>query len=87
MIETKLNEAARPNDVVNFPILAESIKGEYCSGNFIILFIADNKGMVIHDPDDVHGVGHFANDFVTIYDHKLWRILPNGSDVVLTQNL
>jgi len=87
MIETKLNEAARPNDEISFPILAESIKGEYCSGNFVVLFTKERAGMVVHDPEAIHGIGHYANNFVSIYDISLWRILPHNSEVILTQNL
>ena len=43
--------------------------------------------MVVHDPEAIHGIGHYANNFVSIYDISLWRILPHNSEVILTQNL
>lgn len=52
-----------------YPFLAEY------HGSFIVLFVENNSGMVIHSDGKFHSVGTYSDSWTISNEDKQWKIL------------
>lgn len=62
-----------------FPLLART------EADLVVLFMDFTEGVVVHASEFSDRVGTYSKSFTHITRRDTWKILPNGSTVVLEQ--
>ena len=65
---------------IEFPVLAESIHN-----NFVALFTDENSGIVVKN-GKCNSIGEVSNNYLSIYDTTIWRILSPEESIVLSND-
>ena len=65
---------------IEFPVLAESIHN-----NFVVLFTDETSGIVMKN-SKCNSIGEVSNNYLSIYDTTIWRILSSEESIVLSND-
>lgn len=64
----------------SFPLLAENKTSE-----FVVLFLAKNKGIVLQAKLGLYEIGHSDSNWVSCFDNQIWRIFSKDESITLIQ--
>ena len=65
---------------IEFPVLAESIHN-----NFVVLFTDETSGIVMKNSEG-NSIGEVSDNYLSIYDTTIWRILSPEESIVLSHD-
>ena len=65
---------------IEFPVLAQS---NY--NNIVVLFTDATSGVVVKN-NEYTSIGNFSNDYRSIHDKNIWRILSPEESIVLSND-
>ena len=65
---------------IQFPVLAESIHN-----NFVVLFTDETSGVVVKN-SKYNSIGEVDDNYLSIYDINIWRILSPEESIVLSND-
>lgn len=80
MVKSTVNHTGKPARGIKYPVLAKSL----VSGD-IILFTSVQVGTVVFSITNPKKVGRCSDNWVHITRADTWEILPDGTQIVLTQ--
>ena len=72
-------EKEKPKEI-EFPVLAESIRN-----NFVVLFTDETSGVVVKN-SECNIIGDFCDNYVSLYDTTIWRILSPEESIMLSND-
>jgi len=74
-MKTSINELAKTDTRVNFPIIMKCISSDYKIGGkeSIVMFTGRNEGVVLHTNNLIHRNGEFVDNFVACTDKSVWE--------------
>ena len=65
---------------IEFPVLAQSVYN-----NIVVIFTDENSGVVVKNNEYIR-IGEVSNDYRSIYDTTIWRILSSEESIVLSND-